>query len=81
MSSLLGTGKLNGIDSETYLPHILSVLPGWNKVDELLLWGIVALAGLLSVQHSLSVYDYSANYLYLVLMAFYPVFHDETVFH
>ncbi|HDS4448929.1 TPA: IS66-like element ISEc23 family transposase, partial [Escherichia coli] len=35
---LIGTCRLNGIDPEAYLRHILSVLPEWpsNRVDELL---------------------------------------------
>lgn len=35
---LIGTCRLNGIDPEAYLRHILSVLPEWssNKVAELL---------------------------------------------
>ncbi len=37
---LIGTCRLNGIDPEAYLRHILSVLPEWpsNKVAELLPW-------------------------------------------
>lgn len=40
---LIGTCKLNGIDPEAYLRHILSVLPQWpsNKVAELLPWNVV----------------------------------------
>ncbi|HCK1695998.1 TPA: transposase, partial [Escherichia coli] len=36
---LIGTCRLNGIDPEAYLRHILSVLPEWpsSRVDELLL--------------------------------------------
>ena len=39
---LIGTCRLNGIDPETYLRHILSVLPEWpsNKVAELLPWNV-----------------------------------------
>lgn len=39
---LIGTCKLNGIDPEAYLRHILSVLPEWpcNKVAELLPWNV-----------------------------------------
>nr|WP_164970872.1 transposase domain-containing protein [Escherichia coli] len=35
--------RLNGIDPEAYLRHILSVLPEWpsNRVDELLPWNVV----------------------------------------
>ena len=40
---LIGTCRLNGIDPEAYLRHILSVLPEWpsNRVDELLPWNVV----------------------------------------
>ncbi|RNI57891.1 IS66 family transposase [Escherichia coli] len=40
---LIGNCRLNGIDSEAYLRHILSVLPKWlsNRVDELLPWKVV----------------------------------------
>ncbi|EEC1190870.1 hypothetical protein GJM11_26505 [Salmonella enterica] len=36
---LIGARRFNGIDSEAYLRHILSVLPEWpcNKVTEPLL--------------------------------------------
>ncbi|GBU13761.1 hypothetical protein AwEntero_23620 [Enterobacterales bacterium] len=39
---LIGTCKLNGIDPEAYLRHILSVLPDWpsNKVADLLPWNV-----------------------------------------
>ncbi|EFG9451608.1 IS66 family transposase [Escherichia coli] len=39
---LIGTCRLNGIDPEAYLRHILSVLPEWpsNRVDELLPWNV-----------------------------------------
>ena len=39
---LIGTSRLNGIAPETYLRHILNVLPEWpsNKVAELLLWNV-----------------------------------------
>ncbi|VCY60537.1 Putative transposase (identified by ISEscan HMM) [Escherichia coli] len=39
---LIGTCRLNGIDPEAYLRHILSVLPEWpsNRVDELLPWKV-----------------------------------------
>lgn len=39
---LIGTCRLNGIDPEAYLRHILSVLPEWpsNKVAELLPWNV-----------------------------------------
>lgn len=40
---LLGTCRLNGLDPEAYLRHILSILPEWpsNRVDELLPWNVV----------------------------------------
>lgn len=40
---LIGTCRLNGIDPEAYLRHILRVLPEWpvNKVAELLPWNVV----------------------------------------
>lgn len=40
---LIGTCRLNGIDPEAYLRHILSLLPEWpsNRVDELLPWNVV----------------------------------------
>ncbi|EFA6624498.1 transposase domain-containing protein [Escherichia albertii] len=40
---LIGTCRLNGIDPEAYLRHILNVLPEWpsNRVDELLPWNVV----------------------------------------
>ena len=40
--SLIGTCKLNGIDPEAYLRHILSVLADWpiNRVAELLPWNV-----------------------------------------
>lgn len=40
---LVGTCRLNGIEPETYLRHILSVLSEWpsNKVAELLPWNVV----------------------------------------
>ncbi|EGG8257235.1 IS66 family transposase [Salmonella enterica subsp. enterica serovar Typhimurium] len=39
---LIGTCRLNGIDPEAYLRHILGVLPEWpsNRVDELLPWNV-----------------------------------------
>ncbi|MFV1035471.1 transposase domain-containing protein, partial [Klebsiella pneumoniae] len=38
-----GTCRLNGIDPEAYLRHILSILPEWpsNRVDELLPLNVV----------------------------------------
>ncbi len=40
---LIGTCRLNGIDPEAYLRHILNVLPEWPScmVDELLPWNMV----------------------------------------
>jgi transposase len=40
---LIGSCRLNGIDPEAYLRHILSVLPEWpsNRVDERLPWNVV----------------------------------------
>ncbi|WP_141068757.1 transposase domain-containing protein, partial [Escherichia coli] len=40
---LNGTGRLNGIDPEAYLRHIMGVLPEWTsrRVDELLAWNVV----------------------------------------
>ena len=40
---LIGTCRLNSIDPEAYLRHILSVLPEWpsNRVGELLPWNVV----------------------------------------
>ncbi|MDO1778381.1 transposase domain-containing protein, partial [Escherichia coli] len=40
---MIGTCRLNGIDPEAYLRHILSVLPEWasNRVDERLPWNVV----------------------------------------
>jgi len=42
-TGLIGSCRLNGIDPEAYLRHILSVLPEWpsNRVDELLPWNVV----------------------------------------
>ncbi|HBD3933540.1 TPA: transposase domain-containing protein, partial [Escherichia coli] len=39
---LIGTCRLNDIDQEAYLRHILSVLLEWpsNKVAELLTWNV-----------------------------------------
>ncbi|SQM12284.1 transposase [Escherichia coli] len=44
---LIGTCRLNGIDPEAYLRHILSILPEWpaNRVDELLPWNVVLPSG------------------------------------
>ncbi|HDT4439938.1 transposase, partial [Escherichia coli] len=43
LCGLIGSCRLNGIDPEAYLRHILSVLPEWpsNRVDELLPWNVV----------------------------------------
>ena len=40
---LIGTCRLNSIDPEAYLRHILNVLPEWpsNRVGELLPWKVV----------------------------------------
>jgi hypothetical protein len=40
--SLLGTVKLNGINAEAYLRHVLSVIVDHpvNRVDELLPWNV-----------------------------------------
>ncbi|EEH4119060.1 IS66 family transposase [Salmonella enterica subsp. enterica] len=40
--SLIETCKLNGINPEAYLQHILSLLPEWpaNRVSELLPWNV-----------------------------------------
>jgi len=42
MYSLLGTVKLNGINPESYLRHVLSVIADYpvNRVDELLPWNL-----------------------------------------
>jgi hypothetical protein len=40
--SLLGTAKLNGINPQTYLTHVLNVIPDHkvNKISELLPWNV-----------------------------------------
>jgi hypothetical protein len=40
--SLLGTAKLNGVNTEKYLTHVLSVIADHsvNKVAELLPWNV-----------------------------------------
>jgi hypothetical protein len=42
MYSLLGTVKLNGINPETYLRYVLSVIADHpvNRIDELLPWNV-----------------------------------------
>lgn len=42
MYSLLGTVKLNGINPETYLRHVLSVIADYpvNRIEELLPWNL-----------------------------------------
>ena len=42
MYSLLGTARLNGINAQTYLHHVLSVIADYpvNRVDELLPWNL-----------------------------------------
>ncbi len=42
MYSLLGTVKLNGMNPETYLRHVLSVIADYpvNRIDELLPWNV-----------------------------------------
>ncbi|KHI35559.1 protein encoded within IS [Escherichia coli] len=41
--SLIGTCKLNGVDPESYLRHVLDVIADWpvNRVSELLPWRLV----------------------------------------
>ena len=43
MYSLLDTVKLNGINPEKYLRHVLSVIADYpvNKVRELLSWNVI----------------------------------------
>ena len=59
---LIGTCRLNGIDPEAYLRHILSVLPEWpsNRVDELLPWNVVLTNKQASIRCSVDAYYCSA---------------------
>ena len=45
--SLLGTCRLNGVDPEHYLRHVLNVIADWpvNRVGELLPWRVALPAG------------------------------------
>ncbi|MEL8126616.1 transposase domain-containing protein, partial [Escherichia coli] len=54
-----GTCRLNGIDPEAYLRHILSVLPEWpsNRVDELLPWNVVLTNKEASIRCSVDAYS------------------------
>lgn len=40
--SLIGTCKLNGVDPESYLRHVLDLIADWpvNRVSELLPWRV-----------------------------------------
>jgi len=40
--SLIGTCKLNGVEPESYLCHVLNVIADWpvNQVSELLPWRV-----------------------------------------
>ncbi|MFE0412055.1 transposase domain-containing protein, partial [Citrobacter freundii] len=40
--SLIGTCKLNGVEPESYLRHVLNVIADWpiNRVSELLPWRV-----------------------------------------
>ena len=44
MYTLLGTAKLNGINPQRYLRHVLEHLPDHpsNRIDELLPWAVAA---------------------------------------
>ncbi len=42
MYTLLNTAKLNGLDPESYLCHVLTTIANHpiNSIDELLLWNV-----------------------------------------
>ena len=42
MYSLIGAAKLNGIEPETWLRHVISVINTWpaNRMKELLPWNV-----------------------------------------